>query len=384
VASRLLPEGTARCRREDEADLVLEGFLVFEDPPRASSQPALAAMRQAGVAVKVLTGDHVRVAQHVCEALGLPRHPVLTGAQMEAMTPEQLRQTVDETVVFAQLDPFHKERIVQALRANGRRVGFLGDGINDAPALRASDVGISVHAAVDVARESADIVLLEKSLMVLVQGVLEGRRTVVKLRKYVHMTVSSNFGNALSILMASVVLPFLPMQPVHLLLQNFLYDLTQGALPFDAVDEAELARPPADRPGELLRFMLWFGPLSSAFDLLVFGVLWFGFGASGVATQTLFQSGWFVFGLLSQTLVVHSLRTARIPWLQSRAAPPVLLGSAAVLACAVWLVHGPLAEHLQLEPLPASFWGFALGLLGVYLLAVHGLKRAFIRRHGWP
>ncbi len=384
VASREYPPGTTTCRASDEQDLVLEGFLVFEDPPRASSHQALSAMGRAGIAVKVLTGDHPRVAARICGVLGLPAAPLCIGPQIDALDEHQLRQRVESTTVFAQLDPIHKARIVQALRANGHRVGFLGDGINDAPALRAADVGISVHTAVDIARESSDIVLLEKSLTVLVQGVLEGRRTEVKLKKYVHMTVSSNFGNVLSILAASLLLPFLPMLPVHLLLQNFLYDLTQSAIPFDAVDDDELVRPRGSEPEDLLRFMLWFGPLSSAFDLIAFAVLWFGFGANSSSSQSLFQSGWFVVGLLSQTLVVHSLRTARVPWIQSRAAPAVVLGSVTALVLAVWLVHGPLAASLQLQPLPGLFWVFALGMLLAYLIAVHWLKRAFIRRHGWP
>lgn len=383
VASREWPADRATCSVADEVDLILEGFIAFEDPPKPSSSPALKALNDHGIAIKVLTGDHPRVAAQVCARVGLTADQICTGRQIEAMTPAQLRHAVAGIQVFAQLSPLHKERIVQALRSNGHVVGFLGDGINDAPALHAADVGISVHSAVDIARESADIVLLEKSLLVVVRGVIEGRRTVVNMHKYIRMAASSNFGNALSILVASAVLPFLPMLPVHLLLQNLIYDVTQGAVPFDKVDPDELIQPRHWRADDLLRFMLWFGPLSSAFDLLTFAALWFIFEANDLASQSLFQSGWFVIGLLSQTLVVHSLRTAKVPVLQSRAAPVMVMGSLLVLGLAIWLPMGPLAASLHFQPLPAEFWMFAAGMLVAYLAAVQWVKTAFIRRHGW-
>lgn len=383
LASRDMTAGTTQCHALDEHDLVLEGFLVFQDPPKRSSARALEALRAHGIEIKVLTGDNPRVTRHVCAQVGLPEGRTCTGAEIDRMDEAGLMKAVAEHRVFAQLTPLHKERIVKALRARGQVVGFLGDGINDAAALNAADVGISVHAAVDIAREAADIVLLEKSLLILERGVMEGRRTVANLHKYLRIAASSNLGNALSVLVASMVLPFLPMLPVHLLLQNLIYDLSQVAMPFDTVDEEELREPRRWHPPDLWRFMLWFGPLSSVFDLLTFATLWFVFQANSPAAQGVFQSGWFVVGLITQTLVVHSLRTARIPMLQSRAAPVLMLSSVLVLALAVWLPMGPLAPELQFQSLPAFFWAFVAGMVLSYLLAAQWVKMAFTRRHGW-
>jgi Mg2+-importing ATPase len=383
VASREMPKGSTICHAGDENDLVLEGFLVFQDPPKNTSAQALKALRAHGIEIKVLTGDNPRVTDHVCTQVGLPAGRTCTGAEIDRMDEAMLMKAVAQHQVFAQLTPLHKERIVKALRARGQVVGFLGDGINDAAALNAADVGISVHAAVDIAREAADIVLLEKSLLILEKGVVEGRRTVANLHKYLRIATSSNLGNALSVLVASLLLPFLPMLPVHLLLQNLIYDLSQVAMPFDAVDEEELSEPRRWHPPDLWRFMLWFGPLSSIFDLLTFAALWFVFGANNVAAQGVFQSGWFVVGLITQTLVVHSLRTAHIPMLQSAASPLLLLSAAGVVALAVWLPTGALAAGLQFQPLPLVFGGFVAAMALSYLLAAQWLKTVFIRRHGW-
>jgi Mg2+-importing ATPase len=314
---------------------VLVGYIAFLDPPKESAAPALRALAAHGVAIKVLTGDNAQVAAHVCAQVGLPDGPVLLGHEVQALDDAQLAQAVGAHPVFAKLTPMDKERIVRALRAQGHVVGFLGDGINDAPALRAADLGISVDSAVDIAKEAADIILLEKSLIVLDEGVVQGRVTFCNLLKYIRMTASSNFGNVLSVLVASAFLPFLPMLPLHLLVQNLLYDFSQTGIPFDNVDAELVGKPLAWDPAELGRFMLFFGPISSMFDIATFALMWRVFGADSLATQGLFQSGWFVVGLLTQVMVVHLLRTPKLPVIESRAArehQPRLAGLVDVLA----------------------------------------------------
>ncbi len=262
-------------------------------------------------------------------------------------------------------------------------VGFLGDGINDAPALRAADIGISVDSAVDIAKEAADIILLEKSLLVLEEGVLQGRKTFANMLKYIKMTASSNFGNVFSVLAASAFLPFLPMLPLHLLVQNLLYDLSQTAIPFDHVDDDLLTRPQRWKVEDIGRFMLFFGPLSSIFDILTFLVMWHVFGANTPAHETLFQTGWFVEGLLSQTLVVHLIRTRRLPFVQSRAAAPLLIMTGVIVAIGLLLPFSPLAGYFRLQPLPLGYFPCLVLLLAGYALVVQGMKGWFIRRYGW-
>ncbi len=381
VAAALRPlPGVARAwHAGDEREMVLIGFVAFLDPPKDSAGPALRALAAHGVAVKVLTGDSERVTLKVCRDVGLPVAGVMLGPEVEALDDAALAQAVETRNVFARLAPQHKERVVAALRANGHVVGFMGDGINDAPALHAADIGISVDSAVDIAKEVADLILLEKSLLVLEEGVLEGRRTFANMLKYIRMTASSNFGNVLSVLVASVALPFLPMLPMHLLVQNLLYDFSQLPIPFDRVDDDLLAAPMRWNPGSIGRFMLWFGPVSSVFDLLTFGVLWWGFHAGA----TLFQSGWFVEGLITQVTVVHLIRTPRLPFIHSRASPALLATGAAVVALALWLPMGPLAPWLRMQALP---WGYLallpLLLLG-YITCVQVMKLAWQRRFGW-
>ncbi|TAM05562.1 MAG: magnesium-translocating P-type ATPase, partial [Pusillimonas sp.] len=273
--------------------------------------------------------------------------------------------------------------IVRALRGNGHVVGFLGDGINDAPALRAADIGISVDSGVDIAKEAADIILLEKNLMVLEQGVIEGRKTFTNMLKYIKITASSNFGNVFSVLIASVFLPFLPMLPLQLLVQNLLYDISQIVIPFDNVDEEMLRRPQSWRPDDIRRFMLFFGPLSSVFDMITFAVMWFVFGANSPAQQTLFQSGWFVVGLLTQTMVVHMIRTPKIPFVQSRASWQLLAMTASVMAVGVFLAMGPLANYFKLQALPPLYFVFLLLVLLGYMGLVQTMKRFYIKRYGW-
>ena len=383
VATKALPAGQDRCGVADEAGLVLVGHVAFLDPPKDSAAPALHALAGHGVAVKVLTGDDPVVAAHVCAQVGLPSAPVLLGTQVEAMDDAALAQAVTACPLFAKLAPLHKERIVRALRAQGHVVGFMGDGINDAPALRAADVGISVDSAVDIAKESADVILLEKSLLVLDDGVVQGRATFCNMLKYIRMTASSNFGNVFSVLVASAFLPFLPMLPLHLLVQNLVYDISQTGIPFDHVDDELVRQPLHWNPADIGRFMLFFGPISSIFDLVTFATLWWVFGADTPAEQGLFQSGWFVVGLLTQTLVVHLIRTPRLPFVESRASPAVSAMTAGVVVLALWLPMGPLAGAFKLQPLPLLFFAWLAAILAGYALLTSLMKRFYIRRFGW-
>jgi Mg2+-importing ATPase len=383
VAMKELPPQQTVYSVADEADLVLVGYIAFLDPPKESAAPALRALSAHGVTIKVLTGDNAQVTAQVCAQVGLPEGQSLLGHQVQAMSDPELAPAVEAHQVFAKLSPLDKERIVRALRAQGHVVGFMGDGINDAPALRAADLGISVDSAVDIAKEAADIILLEKSLMVLDEGVVQGRTTFCNLLKYIRMTASSNFGNVLSVLVASAFLPFLPMLPLHLLVQNLLYDLSQIGIPFDRVDADLVAVPLKWNPGDIGRFMLCFGPVSSVFDLATFALMWWVFSANTVAAQGLFQSGWFVVGLLTQTLIVHMIRTPRLPWLQSRAAGVLTGLTAAVMLLGLWLPAGPLAHYFKLQPLPAVFYGWLAGLLLGYALLTTAMKRFYIGRFGW-
>ena len=359
------------------------GYIAFLDPPKESTAPALKALREHGITVKVLTGDNELVTTKICREVGLPMDGVLLGSAIEPMSDAELSRAVESTNVFARLTPTHKERVVRALRANGHVVGFLGDGINDAPALRAADIGISVDSAVDIAKEAADLILLEKSLMVLEEGVLEGRRTSANMVKYVKMSASSNFGNVFSVLVASVFLPFLPMLPLQLLVQNLLYDFSQVAIPFDHVDAEQLTLPQRWNPGEIGRFMVFFGPISSIFDIATFALMWFVFGANSSDSQTLFQSGWFVEGLLSQTLIVHMIRTRKIPFLQSRAAWPLLLGTSCIVALGIFLPLSPIASYFKLQPLPWPYFAWLVVVLVAYVGLTQMMKRFYSRRYGW-
>ena len=272
---------------------------------------------------------------------------------------------------------------MHALRANGHVVGFMGDGINDAPALRAADIGISVDSAVDIAKEAADIILMEKSLMVLEEGVIEGRRTFCNMLKYIRMTASSNFGNVFSVLVASAFLPFLPMLPLQLLVQNLLYDISQIAIPFDNVDDELVAKPLKWNPSDIGRFMVFFGPISSIFDITTYLVMWFVFAANTVGKQSLFQSGWFVVGLLTQTLIVHMIRTPKLPFVESRAAAPLLVMTGLIMVIGVFLPMGTLAEYFKLQALPLTYFPWMVGIVLGYALLTTAMKRVYIRRFGW-
>ncbi len=367
----------------DETALTLIGYVAFLDPPKESTAPALRALKQHGVTVKVLTGDNHLVTAKICREVGLAVQGVLQGPQLDDMDDAQVAQAAESHTVFAKLSPLHKERLVRALRGNGHIVGFMGDGINDAPALRAADIGISVDSAVDIAKEAADIILLEKSLMVLEEGVLEGRRTFSNMLKYIRMTASSNFGNVFSVLVASAFLPFLPMLPLHLLVQNLLYDVSQIAIPFDNVDAELIQQPLSWNPRDIGRFMVFFGPLSSIFDISTFILMWHVFGANTPAQQTLFQSGWFVVGLLTQTLIVHLIRTPKLPFIDSIASVPLLVATTAIMAVGVFLPMGPLASYFKLQALPLAYFPWLLAILVAYTVLTTLMKRVYLRKFGW-
>ncbi len=383
VAVKTLPPAQTTYSVADESGLTLIGYIAFLDPPKESAALALKQLAAHGITVKVLSGDNELVTAQVCRQVGLATDTVLLGAQVEALDDTALKAAAEQHRVFAKLTPLHKERIVRALRASGHVVGFMGDGINDAPALRAADIGISVDSAVDIAKEAADIILLEKSLLVLDEGVVEGRTTFCNMLKYIRMTASSNFGNVLSVLVASAFLPFLPMLPLQLLVQNLLYDIGQTGIPFDNVDPELVEKPLKWNPADIGRFMLYFGPISSLFDIVTFAVMWWVFDANSVARQTLFQSGWFVVGLLTQTLVVHMVRSPKPPSLKNHASAPLMAMTLAIVAIGLWLPAGPLAGYFRLQALPAAYDGWLVAILLGYATLTTLMKRIYIRRHSW-
>ena len=367
---------------DDEHSLVIRGLLIFLDPPKETANAAMQALHAHGVNVKVLTGDNEIITNRICKEVGLTPGVALLGNEIDLLDDVALRQKVEERTVFAKLTPLQKSRILKALQANGHTVGFLGDGINDAPALREADVGISVDSAADIAKESADIILLEKSLLVLEAGVIKGRETFGNILKYLNMTASSNFGNVLSVLIASAFIPFLPMLAIQLLIQNLLYDLSQLSLPWDKMDQEFLSKPRKWDARNTGRFMLWIGPTSSIFDLVTYSVLWFVFAANSPAAQTFFQSGWFIEGLLSQTLVVHMLRTQKIPFVQSTATLPVLLMTGSIMAIGLYLPFSPLGPLVGLEALPWEYFPWLAGILLSYCVTAQLMKMLYIRRFG--
>ena len=384
VASKTLPASDRPYTIADERDLVLVGVLAFLDPPKETVPEALAALKDHGVQVKILTGDNDIVTRRVCQEVGLPVAHVALGSEIEALSDHELGTLAERTTVFAKLNPLQKARIIRALRERGHTVGFLGDGINDAAALRQADVGISVDTATDIAKESADIILLEKSLLVLEAGVLKGREVYGNIIKYIKMAASSNFGNMFSVLAASAFLPFLPMLPIQLLIQNLCYDLSQLSLPWDRMDDEFLKEPRPWNPEGIARFMMFIGPVSSLFDILTFVVMWFVFQANAPAHQSLFQSGWFIEGLLSQTLIVPMIRTQKIPFLQSTAAAPVLLLTGLIAAIGLSLPFSALGTFASMVPLPDSYFFWLAAILFSYAVQTQVVKGWYLRRfHEW-
>jgi len=368
--------------RDDETGLTLMGFVAFLDPPKDSAAEAIQALNANGVAVKILTGDNDVVTRNVCRQVGIKVEKYLTGPQIEAMGDDDLTVAARTTQVFARLNPQQKVRVIQALHRDNHVVGFLGDGINDGPALRAADVGISVDTAVDIAKESADIILLEKSLLVLEEGVLEGRKVFGNILKYIKMTASSNFGNMFSMLGASALLPFLPMLPVQVLLNNLLYDFSQTAVASDDVDPDYLAKPRQWDLKSITRFMLCIGPISSIFDYLTFALMWFVLGANTLGEQKMFQTGWFVESLLSQTLIVHIIRTGRVPFLQSMASLPLTVTGVAICLIGVILPFLPIGGWFGFVPLPGMYWLALFAILAAYMALTQFVKVRVIRRFG--
>ncbi len=388
VAYKVVDKPAGTYKVSDENDLIFVGYIAFLDPPKDSAEEALRELRKHGVTVKILTGDNGLVARKVCKDVGLKVKDTVLGEELKDWTPQDWRERVEHTTVFAKLTPTQKADVIRALKANGHTVGFMGDGINDALALREADVGISVDTGVDIAKEAADIILLEKNLLVLDRGVVWGRRTYGNIVKYIKMAASSNFGNVFSVLVASYFLPFMPMLAIQLLIQNLLYDISQISIPWDRMDEDWLKLPRKWSAGGIFSFMVCIGPLSSIFDISTFLVLWFVFhatnGAHDLKGDPLFQSGWFVEGLLTQTLIVHMIRTEKIPFLQSTASPPVLLLTTAIMALGCWLPYSPFAAAMHMTPLPWTYWPFvAVTILGYCALTQIGKKLYMRKFHEW-
>lgn len=383
VAYKEMPLGQINYSVADERDLILIGYMAFLDPPKESATHAIAALNQHGVQVKVLTGDNDIIARKICKDVGLYVHHILLGSEVDNLSDQELGELAETTTIFAKLSPLQKERVIDVLRQKGHIVGFLGDGINDAAALRAADVGISVDTAVDIAKESADIILLEKSLLVLELGVLEGRKTFANIVKYIKMGTSSNFGNMFSVLGASAVLPFLPMAPVQILVNNLLYDFSQTGIPFDNVDEEYLGKPRKWDIDNIQRFMIFIGPISSIFDYATYALMWFVFGATTPDKASLFQTGWFVESLMTQTLIVHIIRTSKIPLFQSLPSLPMLLVTLTIMGVGMYLPFSPIAHAIGFVPLPPIYFLWLALILSSYCVLTQFVKTWFIKKYGY-
>ena len=388
--------------KADEENLVLTGYLAFLDPPKDSAKTAIAALRQHGVTVKVLTGDNDLVTRKVCTEVGINAEKIILGNDVEKMSDEELANTIDTVDVYARLSPAHKKRVVMALQKKGHVVGFMGDGINDAPALRAADVGISVDNAVDIAKESADMILLEKNLMVLEEGVLEGRKVFVNIIKYIRMGASSNFGNVFSMVGASAWLKFAPMLPLQMLTNNLLYDFSQVPIPTDNVGAEYITKPRPWQISEITRFMLFIGPISSIFDYSTFCVMLFFFKCHNVFglvpptelaarfanitnpddtyAAALFHTGWFVESLMTQTLIIHVIRTNGIPFIQSRASWQLSMTSVFIMGIGAWLPFSPLAKSLGFVPLPWQYWPILAATLLCYVTLTQLIKMWLLKK----
>ena len=374
--------GKQICSKQDESDLVLKGYVAFLDPPKDTAAGAIEALRKHGVAVKILTGDNQLVSRKVCKDVGLSADPMLLGGDVEKMSDADLADAAEKATLFARLSPAHKQRVIRALRSKGHVVGFMGDGINDAPALRAADIGISVDTATDIAKESADLILLEKDLMVLEGGVVEGRKVFANILKYIRMGASSNFGNMFSVLGASAFLPYIPMAPIQVLTNNLLYDFSQVPIPTDAVDDEQVSRPRPWNIGEIRRFILFIGPISSIFDYTTFFVMLWVFNCWDPSRAPVFQTGWFVESLMTQTLIIHVIRTNKIPFLQSRASLPLTVTTLSVMAFGMWLPYSPLASSLGLAQLPPMYCPILiLTLLGY--MSLTQITKVWLLRKKW-
>jgi Mg2+-importing ATPase len=366
--------------KEDECDLVLKGYVAFLDPPKDSAAKAIRALESHGVTVKLLTGDNDLVTRNVCRQVGLDAETLLLGSVVETMDDAALAVAVERTHVFARLTPAHKQRIIRALQHNGHVVGFMGDGTNDAPALHVADVGISVDSAVDIAKTAAAVILLEKDLMVLDDGVLEGRKVFVNILKYVRMGASSNFGNMFSVLGASAFLPFVPMAPIQVLTNNLLYDFSQVPIPTDRVSAEQIAKPRPWHIGDIKKFVLCIGPISSIFDYTTFFVMLYVFGCWDPSRVGLFQTGWFVESLMTQTLIVHVIRTNQIPFIRGGASWPLTITTVGIMGIAAWLPFSPLATALGFTALPPLYWPILLATLFFYVVLTQLMKMWLIQK----
>jgi Mg2+-importing ATPase len=378
VATRELP-GKQSCSKDDEQELVLKGYVAFLDPPKETAGVAIEALRNKGVQVKILTGDNHLISRKICRDVGLSPDPMLEGSDVEKMSDAELAEAAEKTILFARLSPAHKQRVIASLRSKGHVVGFVGDGINDAPALHSADIGISVDTATDVAKESADLILLEKDLMVLERGVTEGRKVFANIVKYIRMGASSNFGNMFSVLGASAFLPYIPMAPIQVLTNNLLYDFSQVPIPVDSVDEEQVALPRPWNINEITRFILFIGPISSIFDYTTFAVMLWVFNCWAPSKASLFQTGWFVESLMTQTLIIHVIRTNKIPFFQSRASRPLLFTGLGIMAFGIWLPYSPLASYLGLTELPPLYWPILLATLLSYMCLTQLIKVLLLR-----
>lgn len=384
VAQKSYIEKVGNFSVSDEKEMVLIGFLAFLDPPKPSAAEAIKQLHEYGVEVKILSGDNDIVVKAIGRQVGIDTSYSLTGPDIENMDETILKERVKTTTCFSKLTPLQKTQIISILQEQKNTVGFLGDGINDAAALRQSDIGISVDSAVDIAKESADIILLEKDLMVLEDGVLEGRKTFGNINKYIKMTASSNFGNMFSVMFASAFLPFLPMMPIHLLIQNLLYDISQTTIPFDRMDPEFLRKPRKWDVSDLKRFTIYIGPISSIFDIVTYLVMWHVFGCNSPEHQSLFQSGWFIEGLLSQTLIVHMIRTRKIPFIQSRATWPVIGMTTLVMVIGIVIPFTSFGASIGLQALPLSYFPWLVGILLSYCVLTQLVKNWYIRKFsGW-
>ena len=379
---------------KDESDMILTGYLAFLDPPKPSAAPAIKALAEYGVATKILTGDNEKVTEAVCEKVGLDAKNILLGSMIETMSDEELSRVVETTTVFAKLSPDQKARIILQLKANGHKVGYMGDGINDAPSMKVADVGISVDTAVDIAKETADVILLDKDLLVLEKGLVEGRKVYANMTKYIKMTVSSNFGNIFSLLISSIFLPFLPMAPIHLIVLNLVYDISCIALPFDNVDREFLQKPRIWSVKSITRFMAWIGPISSIFDCTTFLILFFIIAPMitgsvyhhGMSSNfiTIFQTGWFIESMWTQTMVIYMLRSPKLPFIQSRPALSVVMTTLAAVFFVTLLPYGPFANLLKVSPLNGTYFLFLMIIMALYMISVTFVKHLYIKKyHEW-
>lgn len=379
VAYKVTKEYKKEYSVKDESELTLLGFMAFLDPPKQTSAEAIAKFHKYNVDVKVLTGDNDIVTKKICREVHLPVDSILLGNEIEIMSDEELADAAEKTTVFAKLSPMHKERIIKALQSRNHVVGFMGDGINDAPALKSADVGISVDTAVDIAKESSDIILLENSLLVLEEGVLEGRRVFGNIIKYIKMTASSNFGNMFSVIGASIFVPFLPMMPIQVLTNNLLYDISQTAIPTDSVDEEWIEKPRKWEIDEIKRYIIHIGPISSIFDYSTYFIMLFIF--HGWNNPALFQTGWFLESLFTQTLIIHVIRTNKIPFIQSTASKPLMLTSILIIAFGAFLVNSPLAAAFGFVKLPNLYYPLLTLTLLCYVVLTQVIKTWYIKKY---